>query len=135
MFLYWQPGENTAFGTITKIKAQKERIKKAQLEFENKYRTIKQGIIDSRSTSIFNEKQMAINKKRMEYSEHSIKLAMLRFNYGKGILLDVIQAQSEATTSRVEYVASIIKYNISQAELLFNCGTITIENIVKNYKP
>jgi outer membrane protein TolC len=133
--LYWQPGENTMFGTFTKIKAQKEKIKKVELELENKFRSIKQDIIDSRTTSIFNEKQLKINEKRMEYSLQSVKLAMLRFNYGRGILLDVIQAQSEATQSRVEYVASIIKYNISQAELLFNCGTISIDAIVKNYKP
>lgn len=133
--LSWQPGENTIMGTYTKIKAQKERIKQQILEYENKYRNIQQGIIDSRSTSIFNEKQLEINKKRMEYSLQSVKLAMLRFNYGKGILLDVIQAQSEATEARVEYVASIIQYNISQAELLFNCGLITIDEIVKNYKP
>ena len=71
----------------------------------------------------------------MEYSQESVKLAMLRFNFGKGILLDVIQAQSEATLARVEYASSVIKYNISQAELLFNSGTITIDNVVKNYKP
>lgn len=133
--IYWEPGQNTALGTITKIKAQKEQIKKVTLELENKFRNIKQGIIDSRSTSIFNEKQLKINKERMDYSFESVKLAMLRFNYGKGILLDVIQAQSEATQSRVEYVASVIKYNISQAELLFNCGTISIDEIIKNYKP
>ena len=105
------------------------------MEFENKYRFIKQAIIDARSTSIFNEKQMIINKKRMDYSQESVKLAMLRFNNGKGILLDVIQAQSEATTARVEYVSSVIKYNISQAELLYNCGILSSEIILKNYKP
>ena len=133
--LHWQPGENTIMGTLTNIKAQNEKIKMKKLEFENKFRDIKQAIITSRTTSIFNEKEMIINKKRMEYSLQSVKLAMLRFNYGKGILLDIIQAQSEATTSRVEYVASIIKYNISQAQLLFNCGIINVENIVHNYKP
>ena len=78
---------------------------------------------------------MKINQKRMEFSLESVKLAMLRFNYGKGILLDVIQAQSEATLSRVEYVSSVIKYNVSQAELLFNCGVIDEKVIIENYKP
>lgn len=134
-FLSWQPGENMLFGTVTKIKAQNEKIKQRKLEFENKFRNIQQEIINARTTSIFNEKQMTINKDRMEYSQESVKLAMLRFNYGKGILLDVIQAQGEATEARVEYVASIIKYNISQAELLFSCGKLSLETIVKNYKP
>ncbi len=133
--IYWQPGENMFFGTMTKVKAQKEKIKQTILQFEKRYRDIKQAIIDARSTSIFNEKQMVINKKRMEFSQESVKLAMLRFNYGKGILLDVIQAQSEATTARVEYVSSVIRYNISQAELLYNSGIIDVEIISKNYKP
>jgi len=78
---------------------------------------------------------MVINKDRLDYSKESIKLAMLRFDNGRGILLDVIQAQSEATLARVEYAQSIAKYNISQAELLFNCGLIDVEHIAKNYKP
>lgn len=133
--LYWEPGQNTFWGTITKIKAQKEQIKKQILEFQNQFRNIKQAIIDARSTSIFNEKQLKINEKRMEYSLQSVKLAMLRFNNGKGILLDVIQAQSEATSARVEYVSSVIRYNISQAELLFNCGVLNQEVIIQNYRP
>ena len=60
---------------------------------------------------------------------------MLRFDNGKGILLDVIQAQSEATLARVEYAKSIAMYNISQAELLYNCGMIDISHIIKNYNP
>ena len=133
--IYWEPGENMFFGTMTKIKAQKEIIKKALLEYENKFRSIKQAIIDARSNAMFNRKEMKINKDRMSFSQESVKLAMLRFNYGKGILLDIIQAQSEATTARVEYVSSIIQYNISQAELLFNCGIIDEKTIIKNYKP
>lgn len=131
----WEPGEYLGFRTINKIKAQKEQIKKQTLEYENKYRQIQQKIIDARSTSIFNSKQMTINKSRVDFSNQSVKLAMLRFNYGRGILLDVIQAQSEATLSRAEYVSSIIKYNISQVELLFNCGMLTIDKIKENYKP
>lgn len=131
----WQPGENLIFGTITKIKAQNEKIKLRKLEFENNLRNIKQVIIDAKSVSEFNKKQMEINKKRTDYSMQGVKLAMLRFNFGKGILLDVIEAQSEATASRVEYVSSIIKYNISQAELLFNSGTLSANDIMNNYKP
>ncbi len=134
-FMTWEPGENLIWGTITKLKMQKEKIRVRILEFQNKLREIEQQIIDARSTSIFNKKQVAINEKRLEYSKESIKLAMLRFNNGKGILLDVIQAQSEATQARVNYVSSIIKYNISQVELLYDTGRINTETIIKNYKP
>ncbi len=134
-YMSWQPGENLGIGTITKIKAQKEKIKAQSLQYENKLRNIEQSIVEAHSTSAFNKKEMEINKKRMDYSKESVKLAMLRFNNGKGILLDVIQAQGEMTKARVAYVSSIIKYNISQTQLLFNTGTINEEIIVKNYNP
>ncbi len=134
-FVTWQPGENTVMGTVTKIKAQKEKIKVRTLEFQNKLRDIEQLLTDALSVFDFSKKEMIVTKQRVDYSNDSIKLAMLRFNNGKGILLDVIQAQSEMTQARIQYVATIAKYNIAQLELLYNSGTITDENIIKNYNP
>ena len=85
--------------------------------------------------NLINLKQVDINKKRVEFSQESIKLAELRFNNGKGILLDVIQAQSQITEARIQYVNSVIKYNISQAQLMFDSGLITKNAIVEKYKP
>lgn len=134
-YLYWEPGKNCFMGTITKIKAQKEKIMAKKLEYEIKLRNLKEGIVNSYTQYLFNIKKMDVTKTRLEYSLESVKLAMLRFNNGKGILLDVIEAQSEVTQARVENVSAIIKYNISQADLLFNSGTITRDIIISNYKP
>ena len=133
--MIWKPGEYLGVGTATKIKAQKEKIKKTALELENKLREIEQLIVDAKSTSIFSQREMLINKSRLDYSRKGLKLALLRFDNGKGILLDVIQAQSEATQARVQYAASIIRYNIAQVELLYNIGTITSQKIIDNYNP
>lgn len=133
--MVWKPGEYLGVGTATKIKAQKEKIKKTALELENKLREIEQLIADAKSTSIFSQREMLINKSRLDYSRQGIKLALLRFDNGKGILLDVIQAQSEATQARVQYASSIIRYNIAQVELLYNIGTITSQKIIDNYNP
>ena len=107
-YLDWIPGENTVMGTVTKLKAQKQKIKQSILEFQNKLRNIQENIINAYSTSQFNRKIMETSKRRVDYSIESIQLAMYRFNNGQGILLDVIQAQSEMTLSRVEYLNSII---------------------------
>ncbi len=133
--MIWKPGEYLGVGTATKIKAQKEKIKKTALELENKLREIEQLIVDAKSTSIFSQREMLINKTRLDYSRQGIKLALLRFDNGKGILIDVIQAQSEATQARVQYASSIIRYNIAQVELLYNIGTITSQKIIDNYNP
>ena len=133
--MIWKPGEYLGVGTATKIKAQKEKIKKTALELENKLREIEQLIVDAKSTSIFSQREMLINKTRLDYSRQGIKLALLRFDNGKGILIDVIQAQSEATQARVQYASSIIRYNIAQVELLYNIGIITSQKIIDNYNP
>ncbi len=134
-YLTWQPGEYLSVGTLKKIKVQNEKIKTKKLEYENNLRAIKENLIKAQSNSFFNKKQIEINKQRLDFSKESIKLATLRFNNGKGILLDIIEAQNEVTSARVQYVASIINFNISQLELLFNSGTITKEKILENYKP
>ena len=134
-YIDWMPGVNMALGTITKLKAQKEKIKEAILTFQNTLRSIEEDIINAYSTSYFNKQEIDVAKKRVDYSLESIQLAMYRFNNGQGILLDVIEAQSEMTLSRVEYVNAIIRYNISQTELLYNTGTINKEILIKNYKP
>lgn len=134
-YIDWKPGEYLSFGTISKIKKQNETIKVKKLELENKIRDIKRIIISSYTASILLKKQITNNKQRVDYANESIKLAMMRFNYGKGILLDIIQAQGEITSARVQYAASIINYNLVQLELLFNSGEITADEIIKNYKP
>ena len=118
------------------VRLQKLSLRKIRtLEFQNKLREIEQILVDALSVSDFSKKEMLVTKHRVDYSNESIKLAMLRFNNGKGILLDIIQAQSEMTQARIEYVSTIAKYNIAQLQLLYNSGTITDEKIIANYKP
>ena len=134
-YLDWKPGEYLSLGTIKKIQEQKEKIKIKKLEYENRLRNIEKSIADSLTSSRFIQKQIKINKQRVDFANESIKLAMLRFKYGKGILLDIIQAQGEATSARVQYAASIINYNLSQLELLYSSGIINENIIIQNYKP
>ncbi len=131
----WDLGEGLGVGTITKIKKQNEIIKVKELEMQNKLREIQEEIINSQSSSKFNKAEIEISKKRLDYAQESVKLAMLRFDNGKGILLDVIQAQSQVTFARAQYVSAVINYNLSQLNLVYNCGTITLIDIIKNYKP
>ena len=59
----------------------------------------------------------------------------MRLNAGEGILIDVIQAQTFKTRVRIELLNSIIRYNIAQAQMLFESGQITVEKILKDYSP
>ncbi len=132
-YLTWMPGENVFMGTFTKIKAQKEKIKAKTLEYQEKLRDIEQQIVSSYSTLKLADGELPILENRVGYSKKSIELAMLRFNGGKGILLDVIEAQSTLVEAKVEYSSSVIKYNVSQLELLYQTGTINKDDIQEKY--
>ena len=132
-FMTWAPGENVFMGTVTKIKAQKEKIKSKILDYQNKIRNIEQEIVSSYSTMQLTDRELPILKNRVDYSKKSIELAMARFNGGKGILLDVIEAQSTMIEAKVEYNSSIIKYNISQLDLLYQSGIIDKSDIQDKY--
>ena len=64
-----------------------------------------------------------------------MRLAELRLDAGEGILIDVIQAQTIKNNARIELLSTIVDYNINQIQLLYDNGTISYENIVKNYNP
>lgn len=135
LFLSWNLGENLGFGTITKVKAQKEIIKMKKTEYLIKLREIEQNLIEAQSESKYNKQEYEIAQERLEYALESVRLAVMRFDSGKGILLDVIQAQTEVTQARVEYIKAIVNYNISQLNLCFNTGTINAQDIIKSYYP
>ena len=79
--------------------------------------------------------RITISKNQEVYAKESVELAEMRLNAGEGILIDVIQAQTFKTRVRIELLNSIIRYNIAQAQMLFESGQITVEKILKDYSP
>ena len=128
-------GENMGVGTITKAKAKTHEINSFSLEITNKLRGIKEDLLNSYYNSKLLLKQIDITKQQVEYATQTVELAEMRLDAGQGILLDVIQAQTFKTNARIEYLQSVIEYNINQVELLFNEGIIDIDKIVNGYKP
>ena len=53
-------------------------------------------------------------------------------NAGEGILIDVLQTQTEKTKARISYLSMVVEYNIKQIELLYDIGQISVENLLKN---
>ncbi|HHP7232144.1 MAG TPA: TolC family protein [Xenococcaceae cyanobacterium] len=64
-----------------------------------------------------NEENIATSEKAVELAEESLRLARLRFQAGVGTQTDVIQAQTELTTARGNFLTAIINYNQSLNEL------------------
>ena len=64
-----------------------------------------------------NEKNIGTAQKAVELAEESLRLARLRFQAGVGTQTEVIDAQTELTTSRGNLLTAIIDYNQSLNQL------------------
>ncbi len=135
VYVDWNLGTNLGAGTITKAKAKEHEINALLYDLTIRLRDIKENLLNSYYNSKLLLRRIDITREQVDYATESVVLAEMRLDAGEGILIDVIQAQSQKTTARIEYLQAIIEYNINQVELLFDEGIIDREKIIQNYKP
>ena len=128
-------GSRLGAGTITKAKSMQAQIDSASYNLEQLLRNIKENIISNYYRAQILKERIEIARRQVEYASDSVRLAELRLDAGEGILIDVIQAQTIKNNARIELLSTIVDYNINQIQLLYDNGTISYENIVKNYNP
>ena len=134
-YIDWNVGENMGLGTITNAKAKQAEIDKNIVDLEQSLRDIKENILKDYYESKISKDRIKISKEQTQYATQSVELAELRLDSGEGILIDVIQAQTFKTRTRIELVNSIIRYKIAQVQILFDAGIISKDGILKNYSP
>lgn len=64
-----------------------------------------------------NKENIVTSNKAVELAEESLRLARLRFQAGVGTQTDVIDAQSQLTTARGNFLTAVIDYNQSLVQL------------------
>ncbi|MDD3012214.1 MAG: TolC family protein [Candidatus Gastranaerophilales bacterium] len=125
---------NLGVGSWNNIKTAKARFKEAALNKEKLlndiYKTIAQSYYDCK----FYEQQLQVTKEKMKDAKEAYRIALARLKTGVGLNLEVIQAQSELTKSNLEYQTSVRDYNVSQLNLLFECGQLTPDKIQTAFK-
>lgn len=126
-------GENIGVGTWAKLKEEASLIRAKELQLISNKRNIKNEIINHLVSSKFSKERAKIGAQRIEYATETSRLAELRLNAGEGLLIDVLQTQTEKTRARISYLSMVVEYNIKQIELLYDIGQISIENLLKNY--
>ncbi len=128
-------GSRLGVGTITKANSVQAKIESTKYNLEQLLRDIKSNITSDYYSAQLLKDRIEIAKKQLNYATDSVKLAELRLDAGEGILIDVIQAQGIKNNARIELLNTIVEYNINQIQLLYDNGTISYDNIVKNYSP
>lgn len=106
-------------GGATSARAEQEEIDKEteEIRFAQQRNEIRLQVEQAYNNLIANKDNISTSKKALELAEESLRLARLRFQAGVGTQTDVINAQSDLTTARGNYLRAIISYNQSLNEL------------------
>lgn len=135
LYVDFDLGDGLGVGVVQRAKAKAHDIEAKIYDLTNRLRKIKEDLLKSYYNSKLLLKRIDITSEQVNYATESVKLAEMRLDAGQGILIDVIQAQSQKTIARIEYLQAVIDYNINQVELLFYEGIIDIEKIINDYNP
>lgn len=123
-------GDHLGLGTMTKVKAHTSKIKAAEYSLEQKIRDIEENIITSQQNARSAEERIKSSKKEVEASIESLNSSIILMNAGLSTFIDVIQAQALKVDAQVRLAENITDYNISEVEILFNSGIISIDNVL-----
>ena len=127
-------GKNMLLGTITKLKADSAVVKQKKLELINLKRQIKENILNSYYDSENALKKIEASKVEVESADLSLDLSISNMKSGEATFIDVIASQNLKLQANINLIKNMIEYNKAQAQLLFDTGLLSPQNVLKDYK-
>lgn len=131
----WNPGTGLGLTPFTEIKARNEEVKESKIEKIQVIRNTQQKILDVFNRINTAQEVIEAAKKEVISADESLRLSIVRLEAGVGIYTDVIKAQETQTRALVKYINAIIDYNILQAQMMFETGLISVNNLITGYTP
>lgn len=127
-------GQNMLMGTITQIKADSAVVRAKKLELINLERSIKEQILNAYFDSENAKRKIEAAKVETAAANISLDLSLANMKAGEATFIDVIASQNLKVQANINLITNMIEYNKAQAQLLFETGLISPENILKDYK-
>ncbi len=120
----------TAATNALKAKAQVKRAKLIYLqEVQQIEKELRFAYIDfQRSKSL-----VEASLKELLAAEEALRLSKLRYENGLEIIINLLLRQAEFTSAQLNLINSTADYNIAQAKLAYNMGTISIDQLLNRY--
>lgn len=102
---------------VARARQSETDIKIDETQFANQRNQIRFQVEQAYYNLTASKENITTSQKAVQLAEESLRLARLRFQAGVGTQTDVIQAQSELTTARGNYLRAVIDYNQSLNQL------------------
>lgn len=123
-------GKNLGVNTLTRVKAANYKIKSEQLNLIQHSRNIEENIINSTQKAKSAGERIESSKKEVFASDKSLESSIVLMNAGIQTFIDVLQAQSLKVNAQVGLTQNITDFNISQVQILFDAGIISIDGVL-----
>jgi outer membrane protein len=120
----WKLG---GMGTIdaANVQSAKWKARKAQLEFNQELAQIYKEVREAYLDSLEAENEIYQTTDTVNSSRQQLQVASDRLQQGVGTDIDAVNAQRDYTAALVDKANAIVKYNVSQAQLLQAIGRIS----------
>lgn len=123
-------GSGLGLTALSNAMESKAKVKKAELEYKKEMQRIEK---DLRLAFIEYQKSKSLVEaayKELLASQESVRLAKLRYESGVDIFTNFITKESELTQAELNLITSTAGYNLAQAKLVYQMGTISIEKFL-----
>jgi len=134
LFVDWNGLRSLGLFGYTEIKAREAEIMEEKFQYTIQCRNIQENVLRAFSDVITERQLIEVTAAELEAAGKSREISLIRLKEEIGSFIDVIQTQSVYTDARANYLESITNYNISQIELLFEMGVISINSILNGFR-
>ena len=126
-------GDGLGLTTVSDTMQSRAKVKRAKLEYEREIRRIERELRNSYLDFHKSKSVVKAARKELEASTEALRLAKLRYENGLDVFARLIERESELTAAELNLTASLAEYNLSQAKLAYDMGTISLESLgIKN---
>lgn len=127
----------TGFGTadLANVRAAKLTARQSLLRLNRRHNEVIDEVRGSFLNSLGAEAKLEVTTSRVRSSAEELRLARLRLQTGLGKNIDVLRAQQDYTSALVEHAQACIEFNMAQAQLLRDTGTISRQTLVGGGMP
>lgn len=99
----------------SKERVLKEQLRKLELQI---CRDVETSLLDITSSV----ERVKANRKAIEQANESLRIEQQKYNYGKGSMTDVLDAQAALLQAQTNYYRALAEFQISRAKLEFSTG-------------
>ncbi len=120
----------TGFSITNNIKKQEETIKKIEVQIKQKEKDISNEVWNTYQDFNTNQVSYFIAKDLLETATENAKVSLGMYKNGKASILDVLDAQNQLQTAKVNFINSKYNWLIYRMKLLKTIGKMDLENII-----